>query len=397
MKENIDKTKKKILIAKKNREEYYLREVKEYFEDKNKYLQLSNNITIGNLYMKNKKYNKNTNANSIKYNSENETYIYKKPYNTIESKNTRNKDSIKSISRPKTASETITIKSRNNNKFWNTNKKHLKKYYEIKSPKEIINLYNLYKNNINNNKKNKDFISENLSDFIKKKYYIQEKTLNNRQKNILNNKTISKFLSYKCNKNKNNLLLNSNNKFLHKNQLLNYLYKNKKISDKLGDYYWLINLRRSSNDKKEYKTNYVNIGDAKNEFWEHYFDPGNDDIELVVNPNGFENDSIEKNEKYEIIKSFKDLRVDGKNLLNKEINKFMDEIENEKNNVRIKLYKDPSELKNKNIRNIIFKENYLRYQKFKRNEKPLKKSFSLSYKHYSNNNQTKNSNNLIYL
>ena len=75
----------------------------------------------------------------------------------------------------------------------------------------------------------------------------------------------------------------------------------------------------------------------------------------------------------------------------------MDEIENEKNNVRIKLYKDPSELKNKNIRNIIFKENYLRYQKFKRNEKPLKKSFSLSYKHYSNNNQTKNSNNLIYL
>ena len=400
----MNEKKKKIFIAKKNKEEYYLREVKEYFEDKNKYLQLNNNITLGNFYIKEKNnYKSDKNVHSIisKYPYGEDSYIDQKPYNTIESKISRNKN--KSISRPKTASEaTIPIKARNNNKFLiSKTNKNLKKYYEIKTPKEILNLFNQYKRNINNNKHKNNFISENLKDDFRKKYEIQEKTLINREKNLRNNKMIAKFLSHKCNKNKNNLLLNSNNKYLHKKQLINYFNNNNNISQKMGDYYWLINLKRSNDTKKEYKTNYINIGNDKHEMWERYFDPGNDDLELVINPNyeTFEKDNIGKNEQYAIINSFKDLKVDGKNLLKKEFNCFMNEIkyENEKNNVRIKLYKDPNEQKMKNIRNLLFKENNFKYQRFKRNEKPLKKSFSISHKYYSNKNKTQNPSNFIYL
>ena len=364
-------------------------------------MDLNSNITVGNLYIKNNinhKSDKNINSNIFKYTYGDESYIDQKPYNTIESKITRNKkNSNKPISRPKTASEaTIPIKTKNNNNFLISKTNiNLKKYYEIKTPKEVLHLFSQYKSNINKNKQKNDFISEKLK-YFKKKYEIQEKTLINREKNIRNNKRIAKFLSHKCNKNTNTLLLNSNNKYLHKKQIINYFYNNN-ISQKYGDYYWLINLKRSNDIKNEYKTNYINIGNNKHEIWEKYFDPGNFDLELVINPSfeTCENDNIKGNEKYSFINSFKHLKVDGKNLLKKEINCFMNEIkrENEKTNIRIKLYKDPSEEKMKNVRNLLFRENTFKYQR----QKPIKKSFSLSHKYYSINNKTKNQSNLVYL
>lgn len=109
-------------------------------------------------------------------------------------------------------------------------------------------------------------------------------------------------------------------------------------------------------------------------------------MELVNNPNDYDNNIIQKNEKYKFFKSFVDLKVDGKNLLEKEYNSFMDGIMNKdnKNNIKIKLYKDPCEQNIKNIRNIIFKENYLNYQKCRNKKNQVKKS-SLSHKKFSYN------------
>ena len=66
----------KIFVVKKNKEECYLREVKEYFEDKDKYLQFNPNITVGNFFFQNKKHSinqsnktKNPDTNYIKFNS----------------------------------------------------------------------------------------------------------------------------------------------------------------------------------------------------------------------------------------------------------------------------------------------------------------------------------------
>ena len=98
------------------------------------------------------------------------------------------------------------------------------------------------------------------------------------------------------------------------------------------------------------------------------------------------------------MESFDGLKVDGKNLLEKEFNNFMEEIKiNKKNTMRIKLYKDPSEQKMKNIKNLIFKENYLKLKKNQRNDDKLKKSRSASHRPYLMNNKTKKENNYIYL
>ena len=199
MKNNINGKNKKILVAKKIKEECYLREVKEYFEDKNKYLQIDKNITVGNQYYRNKN---NVKLNNIKYNSINETNDNHKRSNTIDANCTKyKKNSIKSYSRPNTAKE-ITLNSRNNcNLFLNYKSKKTANnyYYEMKSPHEIVNIFNYYRNIHKNSTDNKDYIPEKASDIFKKKYFIQEKTLINNQKNKEINKKISKFLSQTCN------------------------------------------------------------------------------------------------------------------------------------------------------------------------------------------------------
>ena len=94
------------------------------------------------------------------------------------------------------------------------------------------------------------------------------------------------------------------------------------------------------------------------------------------------------------------MQIDGKNLLENEYNIFMDLIKNKKNKAKIKLYKDPIDKKIKNIRNLLFKQDYLKSQNNINKEKPLKKSYSLSRKQFSININYKaklKENNLIYL
>ena len=390
MKKNINGNNIKVLVAKKNKEEYYLREIKEFFEDKNKYLQMDTHITVGNQYHKNNKY-----SNNLKNNSENDSYVNFKPNNTIDLK-----DSIKSYSRSNT-SKNITIKSRNNRDLFldfKTKEKVNNFYYDIKSPKEIINIFNYYRNIRKKSKENQDYFNLKTSDLNKKKYFIQEKTLINNEKNKEKNKKISKFLSKTCNKR--GLLLNSSNKFLLKKQLINYLYKNKILSEKFGDYYWLLNLKRSDKTNKEYKTNFINTGNIFHENWNQFFDPGNNDLEMIVNPNNYENDVFDKSDKFNFLKSFNELKINGKNLLEIEYNIFKNQIKNKNNKLKIRLYKDPSDKKIKNIRNLLFKENYLKSQKNTKIDKPLKKTLSLSHKHYSIKNIWKRKpkeDNIIYL
>lgn len=388
----------KIFVVKKNKEECYLREVKEYFEDKDKYLQFNPNITVGNFFFQNKKHSinqsnktKNPDTNYIKFNSEGESFIHQKRNNTVESKKYKNK---KFSSRP-VSSNDVLVKSKNKNKVCLNSKpkNNLKTFYIIKSPNEIIDIFHQYKNihnnNIKNNKNNNDYISDKSNN--SKKYILQEKALINNEKMNQKDKKYSKYLSNKLGKKEHSLMFNGSNKYLIKRQIINYLYKNKLLSEKYGKNYWMINLRRPNQQKREYRINYINNAmNVEHEKWEQIFDPGNDDLELVNNPNNYDYNISQKNENYKFFNSFIDLKVEGKNLFEKEYNSFMDGIMNKdnKNNIKIKLYKDPCEQNIKNIRNIIFKENYLNYQKCRNKKNQVKKS-SFSHKKFSYNYKIK--------
>ena len=374
---------KKIYVAIKNKEEYYLDQVKECFEDKNKYLELNKNMTIGNLIHKKLKLlslDGNKSMNNFNENS----YNNKKKNNTIENNKKHKRYSMKSFTKSMSANIS-NIKLKNTNMNTNTNKpmlKNLNKYYITKSSSEIIDLFNKYRN-LNKNNKRDDFISKKADDYAKNKYLMQEKFLINNQKNKLKNKKISHFLSVKSGKKEDSLMINGNDKYLMKRQLLNYINHKKILSEKFGNYYWFLNLRRSDKEQKDFKVNYINIGNDKHEIWERFYDPGNDDLELVVKNNSYENYINDKNKKFEFLKTFYGLKIEGKNLLEKEFSNFMEEIKtisHNKSDCKIKLYKDPNEEKDKNIRSIIFKENYFKKHALSNDSKHLKKCVSSPYK-----------------
>ena len=145
---------KKIYVAIKNKEEYYLDQVKECFEDKNKYLELNKNMTIGNLIHKKLKLlslDGNKSMNNFNENS----YNNKKKNNTIENNKKHKRYSMKSFTKSMSANIS-NIKLKNTNMNTNTNKpmlKNLNKYYITKSSSEIIDLINKYRNSNKNNKR----------------------------------------------------------------------------------------------------------------------------------------------------------------------------------------------------------------------------------------------------
>ena len=135
------------------------------------------------------------------------------------------------------------------------------------------------------------------------------------------------------------------------------------MAEKLGNNYWLCNLRRS---KYNYKINYVNTGKNNKEPWEQLIDSGDLEIEYINNPSS--PITINKNKginyfeyikKYPILKSFNKIKVEGKNLFNQEYINFINSIENNSSKaIKYKLYKDPQEKKNKSIKELVYKENY---------------------------------------
>jgi hypothetical protein len=158
-------------------------------------------------------------------------------------------------------------------------------------------------------------------------------------------------------------LVNKIDEFNIKRQIVNYYYYQKLLSEKLGNNYWICNLRRPKND---YKINYVNTGRNDKEPWEQIVDSGDSEIEIINNPSSqfhLDNTGSMKYLKYinnyPNLKSFSQIKIDGINLFNQEYNNFLNSIDNNNNkSIKYKLYKDPQEKKSKSIQELLFKENY---------------------------------------
>jgi hypothetical protein len=203
---------------------------------------------------------------------------------------------------------------------------------------------------------------------IKKKYLSQEKNLIYNQTARLNTEKYLKNLAKKCNKDKNELLINNIEDFRLKKQLLEYIENNKILSEKFGDNYWLFSLRRS--DKNDFiRYNYFNIGNNDREIWKKFIDYPDKDVELTNDPYNQKKNKVSlltnfnkafknKVETIPNIKGFNEIKIEGKNLVNKEFNDIIQTSKRYKNNCKFKLYKDPREKNQINVKNFTCRESY---------------------------------------
>ena len=136
----------------------------------------------------------------------------------------------------------------------------------------------------------------------------------------------------------------------------------KLLSEKLGNNYWLCNLRRS---KYNYKINYVNTGRNDKEPWEQIVDAGDLEIEYIKNPckpitidTHRRANHLKYIKKYPKLESFNTIKVEGINLFKQEYNNFINNLDKKRKIIKYKLYKDPQERKSKSIKELIYKENY---------------------------------------
>jgi hypothetical protein len=399
--EKSEKKKSKYFILIKNKEECTARDLKEYFEDPNKYLQRNSKFIIGDYYLNtikkhklNKKQNYTLDKLTYKNKYENSNKNTNELFDKIESKailNKENKNKSLSIKTKRCISAFNSKRNFNNNdsnnqkpkinyyskisKFLKSRNSMTPKYtlktnisssplnsihYEYKTPKEILDIFRKYNQKGNDNRKIK-MITSKINEYVNHNHIIQEKSLKIKEEEKKNLNNISKYLAQKCDKKEENLLLNKIENYNIKKQIVNYLYKKQLLSEKLGSNYWICDLRR---DKNKHKINYVITGRNNKEPWEQIVDSGDWEIEYINKPgepltinNGGE--VILKNVKeYPDMKSLRDIKVEGKNLFAQEYNNFLSNIDKKGKVIKFRLYKDPQEKKNKSINELIYKENY---------------------------------------
>ena len=405
---------KKLFVISKSIEETTALDLKDFFGDPNRYLESKSKYIIGNKYFFNLKsplqLNKKRKSLSLNElierqkkennddsNNEKNSKIYKFSLNKLKKyhkQKSREKYASASSFTPKeeTYNKKIykdLLNKKNNilyrNKLSFNNNENDKSninfennlsfkqkdiHYEYKTKKEILDLFKICikreKENGRENKIIRPLSSQKPTFPPKKKLSFKEiKKYNDDEKK--NFDVFSKFLSRKCDRDKSNLLVNRIDDFNIKKYMNNYLQENKLFSERLGNKYWICNLRRSK-AKNEHKINYVITGKPDKEPWEQIVDSGIFEPEYINDPSIPEvrmkgnNNTIDEfkifRQKFPFLNPFNNLKIEGKNLLEKELSNFS--INSSKNqNVKYRLYKDPRELKNKCVKEMIYKQNYI--------------------------------------
>ena len=369
---------KKLFVVSKSIEETTALDLKDFFGDPNRYLESKSKYIVGNKYFFNLKsplqLNKKRKSLSL-----NELIERQKKENNDDSNNEKNSkiskfslNKLKKYHKQKSREKYASASSFKSNSNFENNLSFKQKdiHYEYKTKKEILDLFKICikreKENGRENKIIRPLSSQKPTFPPKKKLSFKEiKKYNDDEKK--NFDVFSKFLSRKCDRDKSNLLVNRIDDFNIKKYMNNYLQENKLFSERLGNKYWICNLRRSK-AKNEHKINYVITGKPDKEPWEQIVDSGIFEPEYINDPSIPEvrmkgnNNTIDEfkifRQKFPFLNSFNNLKIEGKNLLEKELSNFS--INSSKNqNVKYRLYKDPRELKNKCVKEMIYKQNYI--------------------------------------
>jgi hypothetical protein len=390
---------KKQYILKKDKDADDLIKVKDSFSDPNQYLKKQKKMVIGNYSFKNKlkpsqkiisiSSSQTLTVSPINYTQKNEQKLKKNFYPksksftmNAESNNNKTKDKPKLI-RNFSCINNYSCKTRYNNKnsyntymnnLENTNDRHeFGIHYQVKSLGDVFNIFKKYKYLEEENKSkgkslvfgNKKMSNEIIKE-IGKNFSEQEKILYY-QKKLRNDSAIfSKSLSRKIKRKENDLLYNKIEEFRLKRQLIDLMEKHKTAREIFGANYWVANLRRPKTHK-DIRFVYSNTND--NLAPDMIIDYADKDIEFINDP------SLKNNKKYKYllknINIFKKTHkfnypnfekmteidiIKGKNILEQEFNEFKENTNI--NNTQFKLYKDPKELKKKNVIDLTCKESY---------------------------------------
>ena len=379
------KVKKKYIIS-KNMNTNYQRDIKEIFENPSKFLSLNPKMVIGIL----PNINKNTKSNYKKSNSLNQvnnTTEKEKETNYLTSKDIKSSetnDKTKSISKMllkdrirKTRIKTnknISYIQKNFNLYENLINHSFSSgiHYQLKTKNE---LYDIFKKSKLREKEfllkgTNELIPSSVTDDIKEDFEYQEKILKLQNRDKILNKIISKKLSKSCQRDEKDLLYNNIEEYRLKKQMIDVLDNEKPISEKYGNNYWMLNLRRPIH-LDNIRINYINIGNSKREIWKSMVEFPYKPIEIIQNPKSlilnkfshiikqdyFNSETKRLNFKIPNMSGINEIKVEGKNLIKEEL-KNLKLLFNDSNNQKIRLYKDPIEENKNNMNDIICKEEY---------------------------------------
>ena len=225
------------------------------------------------------------------------------------------------------------------------------------------------------------FIPNEVEEKTKRKYLTQEKYL---KKNVIqsyNDKILSKYLSKKCHRKEDNLLYNNIENFRIKKQLLDYLENKKLLSEKLGEKYWFVNLRRPDCLKKA-RGVFLNIGKEENNIWQPIVEFPMTNIEIIKkaetprkennnfeqflkNKNLYPNDLFNMRNKVRFkmpnLTEMNNMIIKGRNMILFEKDNFLNNDENLNLYHKYRVYKDPRESNLKYSNDCLYKLDY-RYE-----------------------------------
>ena len=385
-------------VIKKDENENDKIDVKEYFEKVEQFLKLNPKISIGKLHIhlrrikdkeekkfhstvNNKDFKRNIYLNSDKLSSHTDT-------NNLDIELPKQELCISSYK----SNEKSQLKNKKKNKNPMTERKNYSNiHYKYKSFEDLKKIF------LSSKEREKKFKLRGTNNLIplttdsdiKKKYLEQGKNLKYNLVYKSNSEQYFQNLAIRCKKRKSELLVNNIDNYRMKKQIKEYVENNKLLSEKLGNNYWLFNLRRPT--KNDFiKVNYFNIGTTEREIWKKYIDYPDKDIELVILPYSQNNKNIrynseinkDKNEVEEIVQKINqmdDIKVEGKNLAQKEFNDIVNICSTSGEHIKFRIYKDPKEYDNNYVNDLIYKEIY-QIKKNRQNRKKKVIQKILSYK-----------------
>ena len=258
-------------------------------------------------------------------------------------------------------------------------------HYQYKTSNEIIKYYILGKNREaeSKSKGTNSLIPKEVQENTKKKYLIQEKNL---KENIIHSyidKNISHYLAKKCHKKEEDLLYNNIEDFRIKKQLLDYLENKKTLTERLGNNFWYINLRRPDHLKNP-RGLFINIGNEEKKIWEPLVEFPLKNIEIIKKSetphkenNNFEkflkeknlypNDLFNPNKKNKEkarsrmpnLTDMNDMVIKGRNIISLEKENFLDnDVKLNLTKHKYRVFKDPREDNLKYSHDCLYKLDY---------------------------------------
>ena len=373
----------KTYIIKKDEDINDILDVKEYFEQADKFLNINPKISIRLLSKKSNKSNiqeikilpeieKTQKGPKSKRKSrysfsplylkkeKEENNINLSPYKRDKSKNNDLKMQI-----PLTTNKSRLLTERNNHKDNILDHIHYK-YRSFKDLKKIM-IDSIEREKNSTKKGTNDLIPLKTDINIKEKFFSQGKKLNFNSLSKSNSEKYNKLLAQKCKKKENDLLINNIPNFRIKKQIKDYVENNKILAEKFGDNYWLFSLRRATkNDFTRF--NNFNIGTNEREIWKSFTDYPDKEVELINFPyRKGKNAAPLYTEIYKgkipDINEYENLKIEGKNLAKNEYDNIINAYNTHSNKIIFKLYKDPKENDKNYIKDLIYKEIYLTNQR----------------------------------